>query len=111
MKNIKFKIAFGIILIFLFALIEYKYINETTRYEISNLTRSTLTKIQHNEEDSDKIEDIVVEQNFIANYDDFEYIYIDFYRNTGHYNVNSIINIFITYNTVFQAILLTVIDF
>lgn len=93
MKNIKFKITFGIILIFLFALIEYKYINETTRYEISNLTRSTLTKIQHNEEDSDKIKDIVVEQNFIANYDDFEYIYIDFYRNTGHYNVNSIINI------------------
>lgn len=39
MKNIKFKITFGIILIFLFALIEYKYINETTRYEISNLTR------------------------------------------------------------------------
>lgn len=35
MKNKKIKIIFGIVLIFLFLLIEYKYRVETTKYELS----------------------------------------------------------------------------
>ena len=35
MKNKKIKIIFGIVLIFLFLLIEYKYRVETTKYKLS----------------------------------------------------------------------------
>ena len=73
MKNKKIKIIFGIVLIFLFLLIEYKYRVETTKYELSGNEKYYLICYDY----SGKAEksDIKEEQTFTAKYDGLNYIY------------------------------------
>lgn len=91
MKNKKIKIIFGIVLIFLFLLIEYKYRVETTKYELSGNEKYYLICYDY----SGKAEksDIKEEQTFTAKYDGLNYIYINFYRGQKKCDLSQTVNI------------------
>ena len=78
MKNKKIKIIFGIVLILLFLLIEYKYKVETTEFELIKNVKEYL--ICYDYGDKAENSDIKEEQTFTAKYDGLNYIYINFYR-------------------------------
>ena len=91
MKNKKIKIIFGIVLILLFLLIEYKYKVETTKFELKENTKEYLICYDY----SDKAEnsDIKEEQTFTAKYDGLNYIYINFYRGQKKCDLSQTVNI------------------
>ena len=91
MKNKKIKIIFGIVLILLFLLIEYKYKVETTKFELKENAKDYLICYDY----SGKAEnsDIKEEQTFTAKYDGLNYIYINFYRGQKKCDLSQTVNI------------------
>lgn len=92
MKNKKIKIIFGIALIFLFLLIEYKYRVETTEYKLSQNEKYYLIRFDYSGKSENS--DIKEEQTFTSQYDGLKYVYINFYiKPKMHYDLSQIINI------------------
>ena len=91
MKNKKIKIIFGIVLILLFLLIEYKYKVETTEFELIKNVKEYL--ICYDYGDKAENSDIKEEQTFTAKYDGLNYIYINFYRGQKKCDLSQTVNI------------------
>ena len=91
MKNKKIKIIFGIVLILLFLLIEYKYKVETTEFELIKNAKEYL--ICYDYGDKAENSDIKEEQTFTAKYDGLNYIYINFYRGQKKCDLSQTVNI------------------
>ena len=92
MRNKKIKIIFGIVLIFLFLLIEYKYRVETTKYELSENEKYYLIRYDYSGKSENS--DIKEEQTFTSKHDGLNYVYINFYRKLKmYYDLSQIINI------------------
>ena len=92
MRNKKIKIIFGIVLIFLFLLIEYKYRVETTKYELSENEKYYLIRYDYSGKSENS--DIKEEQTFTSQHDGLNYVYINFYRKLKmYYDLSQIINI------------------
>ena len=72
MKNKKIKIIFGIVLIFLFLLIEYKYRVETTKYELSENEKYYLIRYDYSGKSENS--DIKEEQTFTSQHDGLNYV-------------------------------------
>ena len=91
MKNKKIKIIFGIVLTFLFLLIEYKYRVETTKYELSENEKYYLIRYDYSGKSENS--DIKEEQTFTSQHDGLNYVYINFYRKTKmYYDLSQIIS-------------------
>lgn len=91
MKNKKIKIIFGIVLILLFLLIEYKYKVETTEFELIKNAKEYLICYDYGGKAENS--DIKEEQTFTAKYDGLNYIYINFYRGQKKCDLSQTVNI------------------